>query len=138
MPEPAKAAIGGLLVGCIGIWLPACVRRAATAPSTPSLAGQLSIGLMLDALLLAKMVATSITLGSGGSGGVFAPSLFLGAMTGGAFGSVVHAAFPASTASSGAYALVGMGAVVAAATHAPITAILLIFEMTQSIAIIRR
>jgi hypothetical protein len=87
-------------------------------------------------LLFAKIAATSITLGSGGSGGVFAPSLFLGAMLGGSFGTIAHGLFPAATGSSGAYALVGMGAVVAAATHAPITAILLIFEMTQSVAII--
>lgn len=134
MPAVAKAALGGLLVGCIGITLPH-VFGSSYGTINASFAGKLSLGLMI-ALLLAKIVATSITLGSGGSGGVFAPSLFLGAMTGGAFGTAVHAVFPALTASSGAYALVGMGAVVAAATHAPITAILLIFELTQSISII--
>jgi CIC family chloride channel protein len=87
-------------------------------------------------LILAKIAATSITIGSGGSGGIFAPSLFLGAMTGGFLGSFIHAWFPEATASSGAYALVTMGAVVAATTHAPITAIIMIFELTQSITII--
>jgi len=81
-------------------------------------------------------VATSVTIGSGGSGGVFAPSLFLGAMTGGFFGSFIHQWFPDATASSGAYSLVTMGAVVAAATHAPMSAIIIIFELTQTINII--
>jgi CIC family chloride channel protein len=87
-------------------------------------------------LLLAKLAATSITIGSGGSGGVFAPSLYLGATTGALVGAAVHAWFPESTASSGAYALVGMGAVVAATSHTPISAILILFEITQRIEII--
>jgi CIC family chloride channel protein len=91
---------------------------------------------MLGLLLVAKIVATSTTIGSGGSGGVFAPSLFLGAMTGGFLGTFFHQWFPESTGTSGAYALVTMGAVVAAATHAPITAIIMIFELTQTIDII--
>ena len=91
---------------------------------------------LLGALLVAKIIATSVTIGSGGSGGIFAPSLFLGAMTGGFIGTFVHQWFPDATASSGAYALVTMGAVVAAATHAPISAILIIFELTQTINII--
>ena len=88
------------------------------------------------AAAVAKIAATSITIGSGGSGGVFAPSLFLGAMTGGFLGSFIHQFAPHATGDSGAYALVTMGAVVAAATHAPITAIIMIFELTQSITII--
>jgi CIC family chloride channel protein len=87
-------------------------------------------------LVFAKMIATSISLGSGGSGGIFAPSLFLGTMTGGFFGGLVHKIIPEYSASSGAYSLVGMGAVVAGATHAPITAILIIFELTNDYAII--
>ena len=82
------------------------------------------------------MLATSLTIGSGGSGGVFAPSLFLGAMTGGFLGTFIHRWFPEATATSGAYALVTMGAVVAATTHAPISAIIIIFEMTQQVEII--
>jgi CIC family chloride channel protein len=87
-------------------------------------------------LVLCKILATSITIGSGGSGGIFAPSLFLGAMAGGAFGSVVNYFFPAVAASAGAYAVVGMGAVVAATTHGPLQAILIIFEMTGDYKII--
>jgi CIC family chloride channel protein len=135
LPPPwLRPAIGGLAVGAIGISLPN-VFGVGYGTITPALRGELLPGL-LGALLLAKIVATSITVGSGGSGGVFAPSLFLGAMTGGLFGSIVHGWFPDATASSGAYALVTMGAVVAAATHAPITAIIMIFEMTQTISII--
>lgn len=133
-PEPLKAAVGGMAVGLIGTRLPEVFGSGYGAMSA-SLAGALSLG-MLALLLVAKLAATSITLGSGGSGGVFAPSLFLGAVGGGFFGTVVHQAFPHWTASSGAYALVTMGAVVAATTHAPITAIIMLFEMTQTIAII--
>jgi CIC family chloride channel protein len=89
-------------------------------------------------LLLAgvKIAAVSLTLGSGGSGGVFAPSLFIGAMTGGTVGAVVNSLWPEATAHPGAYALVGMGAVVAAGTHAPITAIVILFELTGDYKII--
>jgi CIC family chloride channel protein len=87
-------------------------------------------------LIFLKIFATAVTLGSGGSGGVFAPSLFIGAVIGGAYGSIVHSLFPAATASSGAYAAVGLGAFLAATTHAPITAIFLLFEMTGNHLII--
>jgi CIC family chloride channel protein len=87
-------------------------------------------------LILIKILATSITIGSGGSGGIFAPSLFLGAMAGGFFGSVVHSIFPSVTASPGAYSIVGMGAVVSGTTHGPLSAILILFEMTGDYKII--
>ncbi len=86
--------------------------------------------------LFGKMLATALTLGSGGSGGVFAPSLFLGATLGASYGHLAQDLFPAWTATPGAYALVGMGAVVAATTHAPITAILIVFELTNDYRII--
>jgi CIC family chloride channel protein len=88
------------------------------------------------ALVVAKLLATSLTLGSGGSGGVFAPSLFLGSVLGGSFGKLVHQWMPSITASSGAYALVGMGAVFAGAARAPITAVIILFEMTGDYKII--
>jgi CIC family chloride channel protein len=134
MPEYLKASVGGLLVGVIGIWLP-YVFGVGYSSISMALQGALPVTL-LGILLVAKLLATSITIGSGGSGGIFAPSLFLGAMTGGFFGTFVHQWFPGATASSGAYALVTMGAVVAAATHAPISAIIIIFELTQTIDII--
>ena len=134
IPEWLKAAVGGLLVGAIGIWLPN-VYGVGYSTISMALTGSLPVA-MLGVLLVAKILATSVTIGSGGSGGIFAPSLFLGAMTGGFIGSFVHQWFPDATASSGAYALVTMGAVVAAATHAPISAIIIIFELTQTINII--
>jgi len=85
---------------------------------------------MLLLLVPIKMLATSLTLAAGGSGGIFAPSLFLGAVFGGLFGSLMHFLFPDVVISSGAYAVVGMSAMVAGTTHAPITAFLVIFEMT--------
>jgi len=87
-------------------------------------------------LVFVKILAAGITLGSGGSGGVFAPALFVGACLGGAFGMFVEYLFPGQTAHSGAYALVGMGAVLAGATHAPITAIIMLFELTGNYHII--
>jgi CIC family chloride channel protein len=134
IPESAKPAVGGLLVGAIGIGVPH-VFGGSYGTVAAALDGQLPLA-MLALLLVAKMVATALTLGSGGSGGIFSPCLVLGAVTGGLVGTFAHAWFPASTASSGAYAVVTMGAVLAAATHAPITAIMLVFELTQSIAII--
>ncbi len=133
-PKLLKLPLGALGVGALGVFLPQ-VYGVGYSTIDAALIGSIPV-LLLAVLLPAKIVATSLTLGAGGSGGIFAPSLFLGAMTGGLLGSFVHEAFPAHTASSGAYALVAMGAVVAATTHAPITAIVMIFELTKSIAII--
>jgi CIC family chloride channel protein len=87
-------------------------------------------------LLVAKMVATSLTIGIGGSGGVFAPSLFIGAMLGGAFGQSVAALVPGVSGAAGSYALVGMAAVFAGAARAPITAVLIVFELTGEYSLI--
>jgi len=134
IPELFRAMVGGALVGVIGIWFPN-VFGVGYSSISAALTSEYDVA-VLGALVLVKIAATSITIGSGGSGGIFAPSLFLGAMTGGFFGSLILQWFPEATASSGAYALVTMGAVVAAATHAPITAIIMIFELTQTITII--
>ncbi|MCP4657107.1 MAG: chloride channel protein, partial [bacterium] len=128
------APIGGLLVGGIAIKYPQ-VFGVGYEAIEQALEGKLLLG-TLAILLVLKLLATGITIGSGGSGGIFAPSLFLGAMTGGLVGTVANQLFPNVTASSGAYALVGMGAVVAGATHAPITAILIIFELTSDYKLI--
>ncbi len=92
--------------------------------------------LLLFTLVFLKIFATAITLGSGGSGGVFAPALFIGAMIGGAFGAAANKFLPNMTADPGAYATVGIGAFLAASTHAPMTAIFLLFEMTGNYLII--
>jgi CIC family chloride channel protein len=134
IPEWAKASLGGLLIGAFGIFFPS-VFGVGYSTIEMALSGELPV-LLLGVLLGVKILATSITIGSGGSGGIFAPSLFLGAMTGGLCGKLLHGWFPTSTAGSGAYALVTMGAVVAATTHAPLSAIIIIFELTQTIDII--
>jgi CIC family chloride channel protein len=134
LPEWSRAALGGALVGIVAIWLPNVYGVGYTTISD-ALAGAMPIALMAT-LVLAKIFATSVTIGSGGSGGIFSPSLFMGAMAGGVIGNLVEEYFPGATASSGAYALVTMGAVVAATTHAPVSAIIIIFELTQTIDII--
>lgn len=133
-PEWAKPAVGGLLIGAIALAFPQAL-GVGYATITEALYGNLPVAL-LGVLVGVKLLATSITIGSGGSGGIFAPSLFMGAMTGGFFGKLVPQWFPGEASSSGAYALVTMGAVVAATTHAPLSAILIIFELTQTIDIL--
>lgn len=91
---------------------------------------------VLVLLLVGKILATCFTLGSGGSGGVFAPSLFIGATTGGAFGLAVQATGWFPNVTPGAYALVGMAAVVASSIHAPLTAGLMLFELTGDYEVI--
>ena len=86
--------------------------------------------LILVGLLAGKILATSLTMWIGGSGGVFAPSLFMGAMLGSAYGAVAHQLMPGLAGAAGAYGLVGMGAVFAATGRAPITAVIIIFELT--------
>jgi CIC family chloride channel protein len=100
-----------------------------------ALLGELSFGLLF-LLVFLKPLATSLTLGSGNSGGVFAPSLFTGAALGGAFGHLVERLAPLATAGPGAFATVGMAAVFAGAARAPFTAILIVFEMTDDYRLI--
>jgi len=134
VPEYYKGAVGGLMIGALGLVMPQ-VFGVGYDSMEAALSGHLFAWLAL-ALVFVKILATSISLGSGGSGGIFAPSLFLGAMLGTAFGGLMHYLFPAWTAESGAYALVAMGGLVGATTHGPITAILIIFELTNDYKII--
>jgi CIC family chloride channel protein len=122
-------AVGGLMVGALGLAYPQ-IMGVGYPVTEAAVWGRLSVGLLL-VLVPAKLLATSVTLGSGGSGGIFAPSLFLGSLTGGLTGAAANFWAPGMTGPPGAYALVGMGAVVAGATHAPLTAILMIFELTS-------
>jgi len=133
-PEYLKAIIGGLILGIGGLFFPQVLGVGYGAIDL-ALMQKMTWWLLL-ALIMVKILATSITIGSGGSGGIFAPSLFLGAMAGGFFGAVVHQLFPNVTASPGAYSIVGMGAVVSATTHGPLSGILILFEMTGSYEII--
>lgn len=133
-PMWIKPAVGGIGLGILGIWFPQVFADGYDTIQT-MLAGSV-VFWFAGALVFLKIIATNFTLGSGNSGGIFAPSLFMGAAAGLAVGHVANYLFPLITASPGAYALVGMGAVVAGTTHAPITAILILFEMTNDYRII--
>ncbi len=135
LPEWIHPAVGGVLFGLVGIFLPQTLGRGQDFMNQ-ILQGQAHLALLLALLCFAKLITTAITLGSGGSGGALFPSMFIGACLGGSLGSVFHGIFPALTAGSGAYAIVGMGAVFAGANQAPITAMLMLFEMTQDYRII--
>lgn len=128
-PEWLKPAVGGLMVGLVIRFFPEVY-----GASFDAIESALWVRFpweLLFGLFVAALVANCATLGSGGSGGVFAPSLYMGAMLGGVFGSFAHALFPDWTGGSGAYAMVGMAAFFAAAAKAPTTSILILFEMTN-------
>jgi CIC family chloride channel protein len=139
VPEWVQPAIGGIMLGILALSYPLItglswdripqVYNVGYDIIESALASQLALGTAL-LLLVLKMIATSLTLGSGGSGGVFAPGLFMGAMLGTAFELIVNSLFPGIAAPPGAYALVGMGAFFAATGHAPLTAVLILFELT--------
>lgn len=133
-PPIGRVVVGGLIVGLIGRFLPQIFGTGTDAIEAATW-GRLD-PLLLLVLVPAKIFATSITIGSGGSGGVFGPSMYIGAMLGGAFGWAVHALVPDLSAGAGAYALVGIGAVVGGTALAPLTAIVLLFEMTDDYRII--
>ncbi|MEI6899952.1 MAG: chloride channel protein, partial [Bacteroidota bacterium] len=134
IPNILKPAFGGLIFGLLLYSLPQLY-----GPGFPiiekSLNGDLILPLLV-VLIFAKIIATSICVGSGSSGGVFAPALFIGSMTGGAFGKVVKDFFPNFVTEPRVYAIVGMAAVFGAAARAPVTAIIIIFEMTRNYQII--
>ncbi|MCA9739652.1 MAG: chloride channel protein, partial [Gemmatimonadetes bacterium] len=130
-----KATVGGLAVGALGFFGSPHLFGVGHEGVELALMGSLATGMML-ALVFLKILATSITLGAGGSGGVFAPALFIGAMGGGAFGRIANDVLQIPIAPAGAYALVGMGALFAAAAHAPMTGIIILFEMTDNYEII--
>ncbi|MEO6881016.1 MAG: chloride channel protein [Mycobacteriaceae bacterium] len=133
-PEWLRPAVGGLLLGLVLLVLPQMYGVGYPVLGN-AVAGGYTLAFLV-ALLVGKLVACSLTIGIGGSGGVFAPSLFCGAMLGAAFGDVVHDVLPGSGGSAGAYALVGMGAVFAGAARGPITAVVILFELTGDYAII--
>ncbi|HXN55847.1 MAG TPA: chloride channel protein [Myxococcales bacterium] len=129
-----RAAAGGLLVGILALLAP---RAAGTGIETmnAALAGDIAFRALLLALVV-KLLATACTLGSGSPGGSFFPAVFLGAMLGGAFGRAAHWLLPSLAADPQAYAAVGMGAVVAGATTAPLTGVMMMFELTGSYQIV--
>lgn len=134
LPPLLKPALGGLILGVAILFVPN-IYGVGHATMDDILRGGMDWTWLL-LLLPVKMLATSLTLASGGSGGVFLPSLYLGSITGGLIGIGAGALFPSITAPSGGYALVGMAAFLAGATHSPITAFLLLFELTGDYHII--
>jgi CIC family chloride channel protein len=133
-PEWVRPVAGGVLLGLLLLALPELYGVGYPVLQN-AVAGQIVLGLLL-LLIVGKMLATSLTISIGGSGGVFAPTLFMGAMLGTAFGLVAHTLFHGAVAPAGAYGLVGMGAVFAGAARAPITAVIIIFELTGDYTII--
>jgi CIC family chloride channel protein len=134
LPEWARPAVGGVLLGAFLLALPQMYGVGYPVLEKGITGGYAVWFLMV--LLLGKMIATSLTIGIGGSGGVFAPSLFVGGMLGTAFGSLAAAALPGLHLNPVAFGLVGMAAVFAGASHAPITAVLIVFELTGQYSII--
>jgi CIC family chloride channel protein len=154
MPLWIKPAIGGLLLGLLALGYPYLLVQSGVEPGLASLGTPVIQNLphvfgsgfaaiesvlssplpwiLVGSLVLLKMLATSLTLGSGNSGGVFAPSLFMGAMLGGFFGVIAEGLFPAVAPHPGACALAGMAAVFAGAARAPLTAFLIAFEMSNA------
>jgi len=131
---PFQPVIGGVLVGLLG-WVVPQTLGVGYAHVGSALNGNMAWKLM--AILLAlKLVSVSVSYASGNAGGIFGPSLFLGAMLGGVVGTVGHYFFPNHVATSGAYALVGMGAAFAGIVRAPMTSVMMIFEITRDYAVI--
>lgn len=134
IPDYFKPAIGGLLVGVIGIFLPQVF-----GVGYDTIEKMLNQNMLLQTtllLLIFKFLAFILTIGSGASGGIFSPSLFIGAALGATYGSIANYFLPDITAPAGAYALVGMAAVFAATSRATLTAIIIIFELTLDYKII--
>lgn len=134
MPEWIKPAVGALGVGVLAALVSSDLLGAGHSTVLGALHGRLELKMAL-ALLVLKIVATALTLGSGGYGGAFMPSLYVGACLGTLVGGLADRALDSAQA-SGAYALVGMGAIFAATMHAPLTPIVMMFEMTHDYAII--
>lgn len=133
-PEWLRPAVGGLLIGALLLVLPQMYGVGYPVLEN-AVEGKYVLAFLL-VLLVGKMIATSLTIGIGGSGGVFAPTLFIGAMAGTAFGDVANVLAPGISSPAGAYGLVGMGAALAGATRAPITAVIILFELTGEYSII--
>jgi len=129
-----KPAIGGFMVGIVALFLPQ-VLGGGYPMIQSAVDGQLAIPLMAM-LIFAKIGATAFTISSGGSGGVFAPSLFIGSMLGGAFGGVCHAFFPHIVTEPSAFVLVGMGGFFAGVAKVPIAALIMVAEMTGGYSLI--
>ena len=128
IPEVLRPAAGGVVLGAIALFFPQIIGVGYEATDS-ALKGQYPL-LLLLLLIVVKTIAVGVTFGARFGGGFFSPSLFIGAMTGGAFGLIAAAAFPEMAASHGLYAIIGMSAVAASVLGAPISTILIVFELT--------
>jgi CIC family chloride channel protein len=131
---PFQPVIGGVLVGTMGWFVPQ-VLGVGYEHVGAVLNGGMALRLMV-LLLILKLFAVTTSYASGNAGGIFGPSLFLGAMLGGAIGTIAHNLFPYHVATAGAYALVGMGTAFAGIVRAPMTSVVMIFEITRDYAVI--
>jgi len=131
---PFQPVVGGLVVGLLG-WIVPQVLGVGYGFVGDALNGKMAVELML-VLVFLKLIAVTTSYASGNAGGIFGPALFIGAMLGGSLGTFAHQWFPRYTANSGAYALVGMGTAFAGIVRAPMTSVLMIFEMTRDYAVI--
>jgi CIC family chloride channel protein len=134
LPVPVRLMLGGLVVGALAVWVPEVCGNGYSVV-VAILNGHL-VWQVLVLVLVCKWLATAASFGSGAPGGVFTPTLFMGAALGYLFGYGVHAVWPLGAHDPRAFALVGMGALLAAASHAPVMAIIMLFEMTLSYDII--
>ncbi len=134
-PTWIKPAIAGIILGIVGLRLPQ-VLGVGYETIGNILVGQNLVFSMLLILLVAKLILTPLSLGAGFMGGLFAPSLFMGATLGAAYGMLIQKLFPALGTAPQAFAMVGMAALLAGAVHSPLTAIILLFEMTNDYRII--
>ena len=137
-PLYVRTAIGMLLTAVIGLLLPG---RGILGPGLAAIGQTIAMNIdvtlgFMATMLIGKLVATSFTLGAGNSGGVFAPSLYMGATLGGMVGLAAHALWPDIAPNPGAYAIVGMAATFSAAARAPITAVIIVFEMSNDYKLI--
>ncbi|MGH7582659.1 MAG: chloride channel protein [Gemmatimonadales bacterium] len=130
----AHPVVGGLTVGVMGLFLPDVL--GVGYPAVDKVLGGVMVFKIVLLLAILKLIATAVCYASGNAGGIFGPSLFIGAMLGGAVGQIAHMIAPAHTATAGAYALVGMGAVFAGVVRTPMTSVIMIFELTRDYSII--
>lgn len=130
-PEWARPALGGLLIGVMLYFFPH-MYGSGYPIQLEALQGKYTIGFLL-LLALGRAIYTSTTIGVGGSGGVFAPTLFIGAVVGSAYGQLIE---PLSTSPAAVYGVIGMGAAFAGAARAPLTSVLIIVEMTGQYSLI--
>lgn len=133
MPLMFKPIIAGVMLGAIGMFLPE-VLGVGYGTTNAALNQQLTIGFMI-LLIFTKTIATSITIAGKFGGGIFSPTLYVGAMVGGAYGLIAASVFPDLASNHGAYAILGMGAVAASVLGAPFSTILIVFELTGGYAL---